>query len=224
MIVSELPDQTLPITVNGVEISSLAIAGEMQYHPADSQQSAYHQASQALVIKELLVQEAARLNITPMNDQTTTETREQALIRRLIERKVETPEADDQSCCLYYQNNRSRFKTPDLIEASHILLIAPKDAIQERRKAKQLAEQLLSRLKEGALFEELAKTNSACPSRENGGSLGQLTSGQTVPEFERQVFSMTEGLAPHPIETRYGYHLVRIDRRIEGRSLDYEHV
>ena len=57
-----------------------------------------------------------------------------------------------------------------------------------------------------------------------GGRLGQLSNGQTVPEFERQVFSLPEGLAPSPIETRYGYHIVRIDRRVDGRRLAYDQV
>ncbi len=45
-----------------------------------------------------------------------------------------------------------------------------------------------------------------------------------MPEFERQVFSLAEGLAPNPIETRYGYHIVRIDRRVDGRPLAYDQV
>ena len=212
------------IRVNGVEITDHAISSEVQYHPADSKQTAYRNSAQALVIRELLLQEAARLNLEPVYDERKKETPEETLVRQLIEQEVETPDPDDNSCNTYFQNNRSRFKTPDLIEASHILLPAPKEAVKARREIKQHAEELLDALKKGASFKKLAKTHSACPSKKEGGSLGQLTPGQTVAEFERQVFPLPEGLAPHPIETRYGYHVVRIDRKVEGRLLEYSFV
>jgi len=218
------PSQPPSIRVNGVEITDHAINSEMQYHPADSQQTAYRNSAQALVIRELLLQEATRLNLAPNRDEEKKETREEILVRLLIEQEVETPEPDDKSCYTYFQNNRGRFKTPDLIEASHILLPAPKEAVKARREIKQRADDLLDDLKQGASFRALAKAHSACSSKKDGGSLGQLTPGQTVAEFERQVFPLPEGLAPHPIETRYGYHVVHIDRKVEGRLLEYSYV
>ena len=219
-------DQPQPptIRVNGVEITAHAISNEVQYHPADSQQTAYRNSAQAPVIRGLLLQEAARLNLEPVYDERKKETQEETLVRQLIEQEVTTPDPDDKYCHTYFQNNRSRFKTPDLIEASHILLPAPKEAIKARREIKQRAEELLTALKKGASFKKLAKAHSACPSKKDGGSLGQLSPGQTVAEFERQVFLLPEGLAPHPIETRYGYHVVRIDRTVEGRLLEYAFV
>lgn len=215
---------TAAITVNGVEITANDIAREMQYHPSESQDSAYQQATQALVVRELLLQEARRLDLQSIVDETTKKTEEEALIQHLIDQEVATPEAHDDSCRTYYQNNRSRFKTPDLIEASHILLLAPKEAVKQRRETKLQADSLLDQLKQGASFKKLATTHSACPSKKEGGSLGQLTSGQTVAEFERQVFPLPQGLASNPIETRYGYHIVHIDRKVEGKPLDYPYV
>ena len=74
-------------------------------------------------------------------------------------------------------------------------------------------------------FAELAQQLSACPSAAQGGNLGQITRGQTVPEFETFLFNLEEGqICPVPVKTRFGYHVLRLDRRIEGRQLPFEAV
>jgi peptidyl-prolyl cis-trans isomerase C len=71
----------------------------------------------------------------------------------------------------------------------------------------------------------MAKAESACPSGKTGGNLGQIGPGQTVPEFEQALASLPVGeIAPAPIESRYGFHIVVLDRRIEGRALPFEMV
>lgn len=212
------------IRINGVEISEQAIASEMQYHPAESQQAAYDKAAMALAVRELLLQESARLNLQPRDNSEKQTTAEEELIEKLIGQAVETPKADESNCKTFFENNRNRFKTPPLIEASHILLPAKKEDIKARQDAKKAADLIIEELNSGTSFEQLAKQHSVCPSAKTGGSLGQLSSGQTAPEFERQVFLLPEGLALHPVETRYGYHIVRIDRRVDGRLLDYPQV
>jgi len=216
----------LPIRVNGVEIPEQAIAAEMQYHPAVSMDAAYLQAARALVVRELLLQQAGRLGLDRTKSKADSgETGDDARIHLLIEQEVETPKADDDACRTYYDNNRHKFRTQVLLVASHILLPAPPDDVQARREARQQADAILAELERSPeTFEELARTRSACPSGKEGGSLGQLTHGQTCEEFERQVFCLPQGLCPKPLETRYGYHIVRIDRRVEGKSLDYRMV
>src|SRR5690554_4567866 len=58
----------------------------------------------------------------------------------------------------------------------------------------------------------------------DGGHLGQVTRGDTVAEFERIVFNATVGVLPYPVETRYGFHLVRVNRRVDGRLLPFAEV
>ena len=62
------------------------------------------------------------------------------------------------------------------------------------------------------------------PFSETGGQLGQLGKGQTVPEFERQLFNCQLGLASSPLESRYGVHVAYIDRRVDGKALPYDMV
>ncbi len=58
-----------------------------------------------------------------------------------------------------------------------------------------------------------------------GGNLGQITAGQTTPAFERALFALAPGaIAPEPVATRYGFHVVRLDRKREGRELPFELV
>jgi peptidyl-prolyl cis-trans isomerase C len=71
-------------------------------------------------------------------------------------------------------------------------------------------------------FAELAAAHSACPSASSGGSLGQIAKGDTTPEFERALLSLAPGeTTPAPVETRYGFHIIRLDRVIAGRELPF---
>ena len=74
-------------------------------------------------------------------------------------------------------------------------------------------------------FAELARAHSACPSAAQGGNLGQITAGQTTPDFEAALHTLAPGeLTATPVATRYGLHIIRLDRKIEGRELPFEAV
>ncbi|WP_341937473.1 peptidylprolyl isomerase [Marinimicrobium sp. C2-29] len=210
------------ITVNQTEIPEDKILAEMQYHPADSRREAMFSAAEALIIGELFRQRAKSLGI-PVSDDTV-ESSDEDFIEALIEQEVAIPEATDQDCRQYYEANPSKFETSPLLELKHILLTVPKEDDAGRAEAKVRADALLDILKGGADFSKLARRESNCPSKETGGSLGQISKGQTVAEFERQVFAAEPGLMPRPVESRYGFHLVFIERKIPGRSLPYEEV
>ena len=180
-------------------------------------------ASQALVIRELLTQRvnALGLRVQPAEG----ESREEAAISALIEREVALPSADSATCEQYYENNRARFASAPLLVARHILLACAADDAEGRSLASEQAHSLLKQLQaDGSRFAELVEAYSACPSKAQGGALGQISQGQTVPEFERQLFRLPEGLASQPIESRYGFHLVWVDQRIEGKQLPFEVV
>jgi len=221
---------TLPkpktVSVNGTVIPREEIARETQNHPAGKPIDAWQAAARALVVRELLLQESMRLGITaePLrDDEGRSETPEEAAMRALIEREVVTPEPDEASCLRYYQQNRERFRTNDLFEAAHILIAAPLGDRAARVAARATAESILSALRlDPAQFEELARSRSDCrTSAENGGRLGQITRGQTVDEFETAIARMCEGELSI-IETRFGFHIVRLDRRAPGQGMPFE--
>jgi peptidyl-prolyl cis-trans isomerase C len=150
------------------------------------------------------------------------EAREQAAIEALLDREVKTPTPDEAECRRYYEANPARFTVGELVFARHILFAvtpgAPIEAI--RRTAEACLREVQSHPER---FESLAKESSNCPSGQHGGNLGQLSRGETVPEFERELFSGTDsGVLPRLVKTRYGFHVVAVDRRIEGRAVPFD--
>ncbi len=217
------------ISVNGVVISLEAINAEAQQHPAASPAAAFRQAAEALVVRELLLAEARTQTLATepaVDDKGRRETDEDALIRTFLEEQIVTPVADEATCRRYYEGHRSRFTTGSIHEARHILLAAPVEDKAARSAAKETARHLISALTDDlSRFADLALEHSACPSREQGGNLGQLTAGSTVPEFENMLGQLVEGqLCPIPVPTRFGFHVIQLDRVIAGRQLPYEVV
>ncbi|MCQ6254881.1 peptidylprolyl isomerase [Pseudomonas sp. Q11] len=211
------------ISVNGVSITPQAMAQELQYHPAESREDAVYQAARALVIRQLLQQRIAELGLALQVG--AGENEEEAATRLLLEREVQVPQCDEATCLRYYESNRARFHSAPLLAVRHILLECAPDDAEARDQARGQAEILLQRLDEfPGSFAELALNHSACPSKAQGGSLGQISKGQTVPELERQLFALPAGLVGNPLESRYGWHVISIDQRVEGQPLPYEAV
>lgn len=209
------------ITVNGVKISTEQINAEVQYHPAKSLPDAKYEAMQALVIKELLIQKAAALGLCS-RDEAIKKTDQ--IIDDLLASEISVPEPDEESCKRYYENNRKRFFTSPLFEVSHILYLAPPEDENTRGLAREKAENALERLKNNpALFEPIAKEESGCSSAKDGGRLGQISKGQTLPAFEAALMNMKEGeISSEPVATEVGYHIIKVHKRAEGKQLPFE--
>nr|WP_307437238.1 peptidylprolyl isomerase [Labrys monachus] len=216
------------VTVNGVTISRKAIAAEVQNFPARNPGEGWTAATRALVVRELLLQEAYRLDVRA--EQRTDadgrrETPEDAQMRSLIEREVHVPDADEETLRRFYDNNLRRFVTPSLYEADHILIGARREDEEAFAAARERASSLRSALAaEPERFAALARDCSDCPSGSVGGSLGQIGPGDTTPAFEAALVELAPGDISAPVETRYGVHLIRLTRRIEGRQLPFEAV
>jgi peptidyl-prolyl cis-trans isomerase C len=223
-----LPKPTI-VSVNGVEIPRDAIAREVQHHKASKPIAAWQSAVRALAIRELLLQEASRLGIVAAprsDDSERRETEEEALIRALIEQEVETPEPDEETCRRYYEQNRRRFRSQALYEAAHILFAASKDDAQGYAQAQAAAASVLAELKlRPERFGDLARAHSACSSADLGGNLGQVVEGQVTPEFEQALAELTPGsISQEPLETRYGLHIIHLERKIDGTELPFDLV
>lgn len=217
------------ISVNGTMIPRSAIAREAQHHPADSALASWHAAAEALVIRELLLQEARAQDVraSPLTDEALRrETDEEAQIRELVDREVTVPVPTEEELRRCYDAMRSRFRSPELCEARHILIAARASDAEAYAAARAKAEALAVELAaEPGLFEALARDHSACASAGEGGYLGQLTPEETTPEFSAALTKLAEGeTTREPVETRYGFHLIRLERRIIGKDLPFEAV
>lgn len=217
------------VAVNGDEIPPQAIAAEAQNHPAGDAAGAWEAAAEALVVRRLLLDEADRLEIAAAelaDPEGRPLTEEDSRIEALLSSQVRTPEADEATARRFYDNNRERFVAPPLVEAEHILFAASPDDSLAYGLATGDARTTIRRLQQDpSAFAELAQRHSGCQSKEQGGNLGQIGPGQTVPEFEAALFSLGEGeLHSEPVKTRFGVHVIRAGRRQEQRELPFELV
>lgn len=216
-----------PVIVGGREIPEAAIAAEAQHHPAPDAESARAAAARALAVRQLLLDEAERQEIAAgeiRDDKGRTLAEEDARIEALLAEVIQTPQADEETCLRYYERHRERFLSPLLVEAAHILIEADPADEFAMGLATGDARTLIRKLQaEPTRFEELARTHSACPSRDQGGNLGQVQPGQMVKPFEEALFELDEdALCPNPVRTRFGVHVIRSGRRIESQSLPFE--
>lgn len=220
MALTNTPD----ILVNGTAIPASAIDTEVQYHPAESRRQAMVEAAQALIIAELIAQKAHEKGLTDKIDREALE-KDPTLIDALFASEVDIPEASSEECKRYFEANPDHFTSSPLVETNHILLAADPKDLEHRAEMLAAAELILSQLNNSEIkFADAARKYSVCPSKEQGGNLGQLSNGQTVSEFERQVFAADIGLMSTPVESRFGYHIVEVVRKIEGKPLSYDLV
>lgn len=222
-----IADRSAPagLFVGEAEITEAEIAREMQFHRAFTPEQSRAGAARALVVRELLRREIERLGFAAEIHPIGHETGEEASIRALLEREVADRMPGEEDCRRYYNQNRERFRSPDRVHVRHILLAASNDDVKGRSDARHGAERLISEIRVNLdLFADFAMRYSRCPSKDEGGDLGWLERGQATPEFDRQVFRLNEGLAPFPIESRWGYHVVNIEDLEPGKALEFDTV
>ncbi len=219
------------ISVNGEVIPQALIASETQHHnaPSDKPGHSWRKAAKALVIRTLLLQEAGRLKLTPkpeLLEGDKKETEDEAVIRAVLDQKLEVMDVSEEQCRKIYDNQKQLFRSPDLFQPAHILFaIRPEDK-EARETAKKNAAVFIETIqKNPKAFADIAHTNSDCPSKDAGGTLGQIGAGDTVPEFEAVMANLQAGeLHREPVETRFGIHILRMDEKAEGAILPFEAV
>ncbi len=202
------------ISVNGVDIDDAQVEQELAHH--QSAGNPLKQAVHELVLRRLLLDEARRLGLAAASDD--------ELVEALFAQEIKVPLADDEACRTFYAQRPQLFRSGALVEARHILFQVTREAPLELLRT--TAQAVLDALKAAPeRFAELAGQYSNCPSGALGGSLGQISPGQSVPEFDALVFRLEQGeLAGRLLETRFGYHIVQVLRRIEGQPIAYEAV
>ncbi|CAN0640263.1 peptidylprolyl isomerase [Burkholderia cepacia] len=211
-----LPTAPATLRINGTVIDDDAVAAEAAHHgdapdPLDA-------ARRALAVRELLRQRAVSLALldegAPLDD---------AAVDALLELELtHVPEPDRADCERYYARHPARFRRNDIVYASHVLFAmtdrVPLVPLRQRAEA-ALADVVAA----PDTFEAVARVSSNCPSAEVGGSLGQLLRGDTVPEFEAALFDSDGlGVLPKLVNTRFGFHIVCIERRVPGDLVPFD--
>lgn len=130
------------------------------------------------------------------------------------EKAISAVRVSDKDAEDYYNSNKERFVTEETVNASHILV-----------DSEEKANEILAKINAGEIsFEDAAVENSSCPSKANGGNLGDFGRGQMVPEFDTAVFDMEVGEVKGPVQTQFGYHLIKLNKKNEAKEIPYEDI
>lgn len=219
------------LIVNGETVPQAQIAAEAQNHsgPSGKPGIAWRKAANAVAIRTLLLQEARKRGLTPDPAEVGPgrfETDEEALIRGLLEQDIEVEAPTQEAIHAEWSRDPSRFRAPPLWEVSHILCACDPRNEAEKLESQKRADELckMAHAKPGD-FSQLAGMHSDCGSKSNGGALGQLGPGDTVPEFEEHLRHLSEGeISKEPLLTRHGWHIVRMDAVALGEELPFDMV
>ena len=124
--------------------------------------------------------------------------------------KVSDKDAED-----YYNQNKEKFLAEEAVNASHILVDSEEKALE-----------ILAKINAGEIsFEDAARENSSCPSKANGGNLGDFGKGQMVPEFDKAVFAMEVGeISQTPVKTQFGYHLIKLNDKKAAEVMPFAEI
>lgn len=132
----------------------------------------------------------------------------------LNESNVDDANITDPEIEAYYQDHRNEYDVKERRRARHILLKISEGADEDKiEKIRKKAKKIHDRIKKGEDFAKLAKENSEdTESAKNGGELGFFGRGMMVKPFEKAVFSMKEGEVSKPVLTRFGWHIIKLEK------------
>src|SRR6266705_5150780 len=124
-----------------------------------------------------------------------------------------------------YQDNIRQYEVPNQVHVQHILFKTVGQTDAEVAETKKKAEDDLKQARKGAKFDELAKKYSEDPgSKDKGGDLGWIRQGQTVPEFEKEAFSLAPGQISDLVRTQYGFHIIKVLEKQTAHTKPFDEV
>ena len=145
--------------------------------------------------------------------------RQDITVNLMTEKKlIEIPEPSEAQIKAMFKDRSAQMNRKGRIRASHILV-----KIEDDDKAAAMV--IIQGLKAKAATEDfaaLAKQHSACPSATGGGDLGWFRKGDMVKSFETAALTQELGIVGDPIETQFGYHLIKVVEREEDTRLTYD--
>ncbi len=146
--------------------------------------------------------------------------KEELLVNVWMKKQLDNTLVSDSEAKEFYEKNKAKFKQPESVSASHIL-------VKTEDEAKAIIKELKP-LKDAALKEKfvvLAKAKSTGPSAPKGGDLGTFTQGQMVPEFSKAVWALKDGTVTlEAVKTQFGYHVIYLEKKNTAIALPYDAV
>lgn len=175
----------------------------------------------AMILEELIAQKLLLLDATrnlyereAAFKEQLARVKEDLLINYAVGKVVSGVRVTDDEAKKYFEDNAEQFMGQEQVSASHILV-----------DSEGKANELLAKITAGEIsFEDAAREHSSCPSSQQGGSLGEFGRGQMVPEFDTACFEMEVGEVKGPVQTQFGYHLIRLDGKKAAEPLHFGDV
>lgn len=206
--------------VNGVKITERDLEASIMRFPREKQgylktENGKKQLLEEMISFELIYKHAKDSNME--NEKEYLDLLERAkkeiLTQTAISKLMDQVTVTDQEVKDYYNANQQMFVNPQMVSAKHILV-----------ETKEKAEEIAKEINDGVSFEEAAQKYSSCPSKGQGGNLGRFAKGQMVPEFENEAFNLEIGVVSEPVKTQFGYHLIKVEEKIESEVKNFNEV
>jgi parvulin-like peptidyl-prolyl isomerase len=210
-------------TVNGMDVTQKDVAALLQGQNVgfeSLQKEQQRQILDNLIEQKLLADMAYKSNISKTAEyKEELERLQKSLAFQMWLRDFsQNVKIDEKEVKKFYDENKAKFKTPDQLKASHILVkteAEAKDIIKTLSTAKNIKDE----------FTKLAKEKSVGPSGANGGELGWFTKEKMVPEFSSAAQKLSKGaITKTPVKTNYGYHVIYLDDKKASAMLEYDKV
>jgi len=218
---SESNDPVLAM-VNGVRITKSEVAPIFDEYQKRSKKSAVSVEEKTEIVKGvvtrhliLMQKEVQALRNDKEIARQVKEFEDRLVVARFLENRMGRAfDVSEGELSAYYQENLQKFYAPPKVKARHILL-----------RNRQEAELVLSKLRSGANFSQLAKEYSIdLPMALEGGSMGTIEKGKTLPELEKVLFTLKVGEVSEIVETRFGFHIITLDETIPPVPAPFEEV
>ncbi|MGL4570122.1 MAG: peptidylprolyl isomerase [Clostridium sp.] len=208
-------------TVGANEITEKELNEIISKYPADRKmmfegEQGKKQLLEQMIQFELLNQFGKELKLDETNEYKETVERlsKEILTQVTISKILGDITVTDEEAKEYYEAHKDQFAEQPTVSAKHIL-------VESEEEAAKIKEEI----ENGTMtFEEAATKYSSCPSKEQGGSLGAFGRGMMVPEFEEAAFAAEIGKLTAPVKTQFGFHLILIDEKNEGKVKTFEEV
>ncbi|MFL0248767.1 peptidylprolyl isomerase [Candidatus Clostridium stratigraminis] len=213
-------EQKIIAVVNGKEITENDLNNAILRFPKDKQgylstEEGKKQLLDQLISFELIYSYALDNEIQKNEDYLINleAAKKELLTQTAIRHILKDVNVTDEEVKNYYEANKNYFMNEETVSARHILV----DSFE-------LANEIKNKIDNGLNFEMAAMQYSSCPSKEQGGNLGQFTRGRMVPEFENAAFELAVGQTSDPVKTQFGYHIIKVDEKVSGIAKPLEEV
>lgn len=213
-------DKKILAVVNGREITQRDFDMIVSKYPAEQQaffktDDGKKQMLEQIISWEIMFNHAVSegLDNTEEFKAQLEDARRAILTQMAIQKVVSEVKVEEEELKEYYNDNQDYFKDGAKVSAKHILVDSEEKALE-----------VLKAINNKMTFEEAAQQFSSCPSKAQGGSLGEFARGVMVPEFEEAAFSLEVGVISQPVKTQFGYHIIMVENRAEEVIKSYEEV